>query len=999
VATKPRAQLQQRTLIRARGLRTFRDALCALAVEGDVHAIRRRMVLVPTRASAELLRQGIERRLAIDGRRPATVLPDLVTRDEWLRRLLQVSGLDRRFLSRLEREVLLERSARHVATSRRVDSPFRWRSGLVSTVLDFYDELQRRERSIRRFARSIFDELRVERGTDRGSESLIDQTRFLGFTFLAYERGVAASGAIDEHSLRRYLLHNNQVEQPVDDLVIAVADHPADLTGLWPVDFDLAGRLTGLKQVRVVMTDESHDAGFRERIERQLPGIEERRWPEVVGDPMTVVPPGASASRVFISRDREEELRDVARTIRARAANDGPDTAGPVAVVFHRPLPYLYLSRQVLEDARVPFQAFDALPLAAEPYAALLDLVLTMARTGGTREASVDLVRSRLLAVEVDAVEVGRSDASTLEFILGERRATGDASTYTSEVAAYARSAGRRGESLEGARRAATALAELAGSLQPFRSEATASAQVRTLERFLRQYERRVDDADDSADRHRRARAAVLSVLMDLALAFERHDDDPRPPEQLAALIHHAIELRTFTPRHGRGGVHLVDRQAARFGEFDDTYLVGLVETDWSDRPRRNVLYSSGLLNALGWPQDTDQALAQQAAFADVLSLARCRTRLSAFQLEGDALVGLSPLVELARDAQTLEEPVPAPQPLFADELLTQSGAPSGLDAGRARWLEWRRARPVLTARSYGGFIGEQRSGVYRVSHVDRYVTCPFKYFAAHVLRLPEDRRVTAGLTPIERGTLLHLLFERFYAAWQGRGHGAVELHTLDEALNLFADITKSELATLPESDRLLEEMRILGSLVSRGVAERVFELELGGRVGVSQRLLEVELNGTFSFPSGALGLVRRDIDIKGKADRIDILDDGSLRVVDYKLGRMPDVKTSVQVGVYAYCAKQQLEAADGRPHPVSSAAYLAFGDDRRLEGRISGASEPADGATTVRAQMFAKQVEQIEAGEFPPRPLSTAECQWCGFSGVCRKEYRIDEDETADAI
>jgi CRISPR/Cas system-associated exonuclease Cas4 (RecB family) len=48
---------------------------------------------------------------------------------------------------------------------------------------------------------------------------------------------------------------------------------------------------------------------------------------------------------------------------------------------------------------------------------------------------------------------------------------------------------------------------------------------------------------------------------------------------------------------------------------------------------------------------------------------------------------------------------------------------------------------------------------------------------------------------------------------------------------------------------------------------------------------------------------------------------------------------------------------------------------------------------------MFAKQVAQIEAGEFPPRPLSTAECQWCGFSGVCRKEYRIEDDETADAV
>jgi len=48
----------------------------------------------------------------------------------------------------------------------------------------------------------------------------------------------------------------------------------------------------------------------------------------------------------------------------------------------------------VFADARVPAQTFEALPLAAEPYAALLDLVLTFARTGGTREAAAALLRT-----------------------------------------------------------------------------------------------------------------------------------------------------------------------------------------------------------------------------------------------------------------------------------------------------------------------------------------------------------------------------------------------------------------------------------------------------------------------------------------------------------------------------------------------------------------------------------------------------------------------------
>ena len=41
---------------------------------------------------------------------------------------------------------------------------------------------------------------------------------------------------------------------------------------------------------------------------------------------------------------------------------------------------------------------------------------------------------------------------------------------------------------------------------------------------------------------------------------------------------------------------------------------------------------------------------AQQATFRDLLSLARMSTTLHAFQLEGDGIVALSPLVDLARD-------------------------------------------------------------------------------------------------------------------------------------------------------------------------------------------------------------------------------------------------------------------------------------------------------------------------------------------------------------
>src|SRR6185436_342050 len=104
---------------------------------------------------------------------------------------------------------------------------------------------------------------------------------------------------------------------------------------------------------------------------------------------------------------------------------------------------------------------------------------------------------------------------------------------------------------------------------------------------------------------------------------------------------------------------------------------------------------------------------------------------------------------------------------------------------------------------------------------------------------------------------------------------------------------------------------------------------------------VEIDLRGTFNFPQLA-GIIQKPIEIRGKADRIDVFRDGSLRVVDYKLSKLPD-ESSVQIGTYAHCAQQWLQTKNGRPHPVRAAMYIAFGDDRRLESRLGDPGESVD--------------------------------------------------------
>ena len=134
---------------------------------------------------------------------------------------------------------------------------------------------------------------------------------------------------------------------------------------------------------------------------------------------------------------------------------------------------------------------------------------------------------------------------------------------------------------------------------------------------------------------------------------------------------------------------------------------------------------------------------------------------------------------------------------------------------------------------------------------------------------------------------------------------------------------------------------------------------------------------------------------IRAKADRVDVFEDGSLRVIDYKLGRPPDRDSTLQVWVYAHAAQAQLSARDGRPHPIRDARYLAFGERESRRGEEARAADVVAG----RVSAFADAVEHIEAGRFPARPVDVVKCGYCGFAGVCRKEYWSEADESAEPV
>jgi ATP-dependent helicase/DNAse subunit B len=281
------------------------------------------------------------------------------------------------------------------------------------------------------------------------------------------------------------------------------------------------------------------------------------------------------------------------------------------------------------------------------------------------------------------------------------------------------------------------------------------------------------------------------------------------------------------------------------------------------------------------------------------------------------------------------------------------------------------------------------------VSRLERYLDCPFRFFASEVLRLEEQPEDEDTRTPLERGRFLHELFERFFAEWQRRGHRRIDASSMTEARELFTTICEDALRQLSPSEAVLERTRLLGSAVGPGIAYRVFAMEAERPTDVVERLLEFPLQGDFLFRT--LGGRERIVPLSAKTDRIDLLSDGTMRVIDYKSKKTPELKIALQLPIYSHCARVSLEGHRGRRWTLGEALYLSFeGNKAVVPFRAKGRT--VDELIADAQDRLLATLDRIAAGDFPPQPSKKSLCGPCPYSSVCRLEYVSAERPEEDA-
>ncbi|MEW6321291.1 MAG: PD-(D/E)XK nuclease family protein [Acidobacteriota bacterium] len=993
-----------RRLHRAADPAAFRAALLDLTSDLTPFTARDTFVVVPTRAAAEQLRRTMEdARLTSSG--AALVVPPIGTRADLYAALATRLLPAPRMLTPFEREVILGAAAR-VAVEAGHAPPFTVRPGLVAEMLALYDLVRRNARTIDDFDRNLVSELQDAAESDRGAARLLAQTRFLTAAFREYEARRAAAGACDEHACRERLVAE-AAPHPLARLVVTVADAIADANGLWPADLLLVSRLPGLASLEIVATEATLGAGFLERVHAALPELEEITVDRAAAPlPVLRTPGTASAASPSVAeyRDREDELAGVARRLK-RARRDGDASAlHRTALVVARPLPYLYLARDAFDGAGIPFEALDTLPLAAEPYAAAVDLALEAVVADYSRASLVALLRSPHFRITDDSgVDLDPAALQALDAALAEARYLGGLDRLEDLLARWrgiAAPASRDERRRVRALPALTAAVTAARALAPLASEAPVSAHIETLLAWLSRFDRPAAADDPNRSRRRRVQAAVRGALGALAEAYRRHDPDATADiGRVTAAARRWLESQTFALHTGAPGLQIVDADAAPYGAFDDVQIVGLVDGEWPERPRRSVFYPASLLAALApapvdpRARERDALNARRAAFRDLLRLPAREIRLSTIQLEDDAVVEPTTLVDEipAAGLPTLPDPPVAGVRVFRSEAVsTPPAAPDALAPEAAAWARLRLAPREGPPDRFRGQAGDWSMRRISVSRLERYLNCPFRFFASEVLRLEEEPEDEDTRTPLERGRFLHELFERFFSEWQRGGRQQITPDTLPEARELFEAVCEQALSRLSAAEAAIERPRLLGSAVSPGIGHRVLamEAERSAASEVVARLIEYPIEGVFTFHR-ADG-TPRDVELNAKADRIDLLANGSLRVIDYKSNRTPNLKSALQLPVYSLSARDQLSRRDGRAWTIAEAMYVSFEGDRAVVPFAERGKTLAELLDAAEDRLIAT-LDHIAAGRFPPRPERRSLCASCPYDAVCRKEW-VDE-------
>jgi ATP-dependent helicase/nuclease subunit B len=343
--------------------------------------------------------------------------------------------------------------------------------------------------------------------------------------------------------------------------------------------------------------------------------------------------------------------------------------------------------------------------------------------------------------------------------------------------------------------------------------------------------------------------------------------------------------------RRGHPRVAILGPLEARLQSFDTIVLGGLNEGTWPRTPGADPWFSRPMRKALGLEQP-ERAIGQAAHDFATLASGPNVVLTRAMKVDGVPAVAsrwVQRLDQLTRGLKLRE----AKNDALGTATDYLALARQLDDAGAIRAEKRPAPRPPLVARPTG----------LSVTEIEKWVRDPYAIYARRVLDLKMLDPLDADVGPLERGNTVHKALERF----------------ANEVPDPLGEDALARLVTIAEEVFSAEGIPAAALALWRprfaNAAQWFIEEERALRAARTASL--TERHGKWN--------VTPEFELRGIADRIDLLHAGGAAILDYKTGRPPRPKQ-----IKAFLAPQLLLEAEmlhqggfGEPHEADALLYV----------------------------------------------------------------------------
>ncbi|SDW67329.1 ATP-dependent helicase/DNAse subunit B [Marininema mesophilum] len=554
---------------------------------------------------------------------------------------------------------------------------------------------------------------------------------------------------------------------------------------------------------------------------------------------------------------------------------------------------------------------------------------------------------------------------------------------------------------------------------------------------------------------------------------------------EFLSALEQAAEAKQIEGKPGRrGGIHLLEPNQVRGDRYQGVFLLGCVEGEWprpiaedwlvSDEERER-LRREGVHLALAYEQRTHQLI----PFFHCVSAAEEKLVLSypASDVEGRNRLPSPYLDEVKRvyKPEPFSEEIPGISELLPLSWQVSTSLNKGLERGIAllgrvggkdlkekdlqmarRIVERvREERPSFIASvaekikvesqrqsegktsKYSGSLTTDVWGpevakamkdqVWSVTQLNELMQCRFHFFAGRMVGARHISEEIEGLSPLEKGELLHRILCRFWDRYRRKSLPDFEL--AEEDLRGVANAVWQEFVSKDSQERdplylHIEKSRLIRKVLGmirhewswrekEDVSDfRPILLEFGfGIEKDEERIRRGEIDPATMAKPVELPLANGErLRLKGKVDRVDQDELGRYILYDYKSGNAPDLAqikegAYLQLPLYLWAVQEVFsldsklaigvafftggKGKDGQPPTDNRNKGLWRKEEAKLagiSGRVTGlfpADEWEEVMNRIRLQLR-DRLERVEKGDFAVEP--TWECPtYCPHRGICR--------------